>query len=93
MRGRQEAQEEVNCFAVHSRRARNPKNREWWLKEWHYEQRIFDIMKDSFPARYQIKLENRSYKEGASRAGEALEEVVDDRKKAPAKRRFKDLYE
>lgn len=90
---RQEAQDEVNYFAAHWRRARNPKNKEWWLKEWHYEQRIFDIINDSFPARYQIKLENRSYKEGASKAGEALKQLAEDRKRSPAKRRFKDLYE
>jgi hypothetical protein len=37
-----------------------------WLSEWHFEQRIFDIINDSLPDRYKTKLENRSYREGAS---------------------------
>jgi hypothetical protein len=46
-----------------------------WLKEWHWEQRMFDILNDIVPKRYKAKLENRSYREGASQAGKALEEL------------------
>lgn len=45
-----------------------------WLSEWHFEQRIFDIINDSLPDRYKAKLENRSYREGASVEGKTLEE-------------------
>ncbi|WP_114228583.1 MULTISPECIES: DUF5681 domain-containing protein [Sphingomonas] len=83
---RAEAQKEVNYFAAHWRRARSPKNKDWWLKEWHFEQRIFDIINDGFPDRYKIKLENRSYKEGASREGDALKRWMHERKKGPRPR-------
>lgn len=43
-----------------------------WLREWHFQQRIFDIINDTMPKRYKAKLENRSYREGASREGKAL---------------------
>ena len=46
-----------------------------WLREWHFQQRIFDIINDTMPKRYKAKLENRSYREGASREGKALEEL------------------
>ncbi len=36
---------------------------------------MFDILNDIVPPRYKAKLENRSYAEGASREGEALEEL------------------
>ena len=50
-----------------------------WLAEWHFEQRIFDIINDSFPPRYTAKLENRSYAEGASKEGKTLAEFACDR--------------
>ena len=71
---RAEAQDEVNAFADSYRRARTAKSKEMWLAEWHFEQRIFDIINDSLPDRYKAKLENRSYHEGASQAGKALDE-------------------
>ena len=46
-----------------------------WLREWHFQQRIFDIINDTMPKRYKAKLENRSYREGASHEGKALEEL------------------
>jgi len=52
-----------------------------WLLEWHFEQRIFDIINDSLPERYKAKLRNRSYREGASKEGEALEEFRRSRRK------------
>ena len=45
-----------------------------WLREWHFEQRIFDIINDSLPDRYKAKLEDRSYRDEASKEGKALEE-------------------
>lgn len=72
---RARAQEDVNYFADKYRRARDPAKQARWLEEWHWEQRMFDILNDVVPARYKTKLENRSYREGASRAGKALEEL------------------
>jgi hypothetical protein len=71
---RAEAQEEVNAFADSYRKARSAKRKKMWLSEWHFEQRIFDIINDSLPERYKTKLENRSFHKDASREGKALEE-------------------
>lgn len=71
---RAEAQDEVNIFAERHRKARTEKAKLMWRLEWHFEQRIFDIINDSLPRRYKAKLENRSFAEGASREGKALEE-------------------
>lgn len=75
LRRRGEAQEEVTYFAEKHRRARDAKMKARWLAEWHFEQRMFDIINEVLPKRYQAKLEHRSYAEGASRAGQALEEL------------------
>lgn len=77
---RAEAQEEVNFFAEKHRRARDPKLKSRWLEEWHWEQRVFDILNDIVPCRYKAKLNNRSYAEGASREGEALDELRRNRR-------------
>lgn len=37
---------------------------------------MFDIVNDAVGPRYKAKLENRSYAEGASREGKALEELL-----------------
>jgi len=71
---RAEAQEEVNAFAANFRKARSAKNKDMWLSEWHFEQRIFDIINDGLPDRYKAKLENRSFREGASKEGKTLSE-------------------
>jgi hypothetical protein len=71
---REEAQAEVNAFAENYRRSRSKKSKTMWLLEWHFEQTIFDIINDSMPARYKAKLANRSYQEGASKEGKALDE-------------------
>jgi hypothetical protein len=76
---RAEAQTEVSDYAGRYRRSRAGKHKTWWLKEWLFEQRIFDIINDSLPKRYKLKLENRSYAEGASREGKTLEEVRKNR--------------
>ncbi len=52
-----------------------------WLARAGREQRIFDIVNDSMPGRYKAKLENRSWADGASREGKALEEFRRDRKR------------
>lgn len=70
---RAEAQEEVNAFAERRRKARSPEQKQRWLDELHFEQRIFDIINDAMPTRYKVKLQNRSWAEGASREGKALE--------------------
>ena len=85
---RTEAQCEVNAFAERHRRTRSARYKKLWLDEWHFEQRIFDIINDSFPKRYKIKLENRSYAEGASTEGKTLAEFAQDRKRKKSKRKF-----
>lgn len=85
-----EAQEEVNYFAEKFSRSRSEKMKERYLENWHWEQRMFDLLNDSMPERYKMKLENRSYREGASRAGETLKEFAEDRKRAPEARRWGD---
>lgn len=76
---RTEAQEEVNAFAEKRRRVRSPEQKQMWLEELHFEQRIFDIINDSLPKRYKAQLANRSFAEGASREGKAFTEYARDR--------------
>lgn len=71
---RAEAQEEVNYFAEKYRRSRSASRKAIYLENWHWEQRMFDIINDAVPKRYKAKLQNRSYREGASREGQTLEE-------------------
>lgn len=68
---RDAAQEEVSYFAKKHRQARSDDKRQYWLDEWHFEQKMFDMINDKLPERYQIKLEDRSWEEGASRPGES----------------------
>ena len=77
---RAEAQDDVSIFAKRHRKARTEKAKIMWQFEWHFEQRIFDIINDSLPRRYKAKLENRSFAEEASREGKALEEFVRDQR-------------
>jgi hypothetical protein len=60
------------------RKARCKMKKEMWLVEWQFEKRIFDIINDSMPPRYKLKLQNRSLAKGASRDGKALEEFGPD---------------
>jgi len=78
IRRRTEAQDEVNYFADKYHKARDEQKKARWLDDWHFEQRMFDIINDILPERYKAKLQNRSYREGASRAGGALEEIRRD---------------
>ncbi len=93
LKRRQEAQEEVSYFADKYRRSRSEKHKAMWLEEWHWEQRMFDIINDSLAPRYKAKLKDRSYREGASRAGETLKAFVEDRKKRPDDRQWGDFVE
>lgn len=90
---RTEAQEEVSEYARLYRRARDPRRKAWWLDGWHFEQRIFDLINDSFPKRYQVKLIDRSYQPGASREGHALQEMIEDRQRPRSRRKFNYLIE
>jgi len=72
---RAEAQAEVDYFAEKYKRARDEESKARWLEEWHFEQRMFDIINDILPQRYKARLENRSYRDGASRSGTSLEEL------------------
>ena len=85
---RAEAQDEVNAFSERHRKARTEKAKLMWRLEWHFEQRVFDIINDSLPARYKAKLQNRSYAEGASSEGKALAEFAQDRRRKKSKRKL-----
>ncbi len=76
---RAQAQEDVTYFAQKHRRSRSDAVKAQMLDEWHFEQRMFDIINDILPKRYKGKLENRSYAKGASREGKALEELRKNR--------------
>lgn len=80
LRRRDEAQEVVNYFADRCRRSSNDRMKAHYLEEWHWEQRMFDISNDAVSVRYKAKLDNRSYREGASRSGEALKELRANKK-------------
>ena len=80
LKRRADAQEEVTYFAEKYRETSDEQLKARYLEDWHWEQRMFDIINDTVSERYKIKLENRSYKEGASRSGEALEELRASRK-------------
>ena len=90
VRRRAEAQDEVTYFSEKYRRSRSDKMRAIYLDNWHWEQRMFDLLNDLLPTRQKIKLQNRSYKEGASRSGETLTEFAADRKKPRGERRWGD---
>lgn len=69
-----DAQESVAYFAGKYRRCRNDRLKAQYLDEWHFEQRMFDLLNDSLPERHKRTLTDRSYAEGASRQGKTLEE-------------------
>ena len=75
LKRRTEAQEIVTDCARQYRETDDPKLKEVYLDEWHWEQRMFDIINDAVSERYKTKLESRSYREGASRPGKALDEL------------------
>lgn len=79
LKRRSVAQEEVNYLAERYRRSRSKARKARWLDEWHFEQRMFDVLNDIVPERYKAKLENRSCREGASREGKALSELRENR--------------
>jgi len=64
---RDNAAEEVKRAARRHRMIRDAKLKDIILNEWLHEQRIFDVINDQLPPRYQTKLANRSYADGASR--------------------------
>ena len=77
---RAEAQEEVSYFADRYRRARSDQYKTRWLEDWHWEQRMFDIINDRMPPRYKSTLENRSRAPGVLREGQAPKEVIGNKK-------------
>ena len=81
---RDEAQAEVTEYARLHKSARKHKQRDFWLEQLHFEQRIFDIINDGMPERYKAKLEHRSFHADASREGKTLDEY---RKKFAKRRR------
>jgi hypothetical protein len=81
VRRRQEAQDEVHYYADKYRRSRSESRKAWYLDQWHYEQRIFDIINDALNGRHKLKLENRSYRPGASREGETFDAFLRKQRK------------
>lgn len=63
-------QEEVTYFATKHENACDPKHKAYWLDEWHFEQKMFDTINDFLGTRYQIKLKDRSYAQGATQSGD-----------------------
>lgn len=79
LRRRFEAQEEVNYFADKYRRTRDPVRKASYLADWHWEQRMFDLLNDVVGPRYKAKLENRSYAKDASREGMTADQFMKDK--------------
>jgi hypothetical protein len=73
---RAEAQSEVSQYAADRRSESDPRMKAILLDHQHHEQRIFDIINDQLPERYQTKLTNRSYEKGASMPGDGLRRVL-----------------
>ena len=80
LKRRADAQEEVTYFAEKYRETSDEQLKARYLEDWHWEQRMFDIINDTVSERYKVKLENRSYKKGASRSGKALVELQASRR-------------
>jgi hypothetical protein len=74
------AQEAVTNSSDRYKCSRNPRLKELYLDEWHSEQLMFDIINDAMPERYKATLENRSYRESASRPGKASEIMAEKRR-------------
>mgnify|MGYP006898271337 CR=1 FL=1 len=66
---RDEAQAEVTFYSGLHHAEENPERKERLLDDWHFEQRMFDMINDNLPRRYRKTLENRSWAAGASRPG------------------------
>jgi hypothetical protein len=77
---RAEAQDEVSYLADRYRRARSDQYKARWLEDWHWEQRMFDIINDRMPPRYKSKLENRSGAPGVLREDQAPKELIGNKK-------------
>ncbi|WP_126176914.1 DUF5681 domain-containing protein [Tsuneonella rigui] len=78
---RAEAQDNVNSYADQYKQLPDDDPlKPHYLDDWHWEQRMFDLINDAVTERYKVKLENRSYREGASRSGKALEELRESKK-------------
>ena len=85
-----EAQEDVSFWAQKYRRARSATSKEQYLDEWHWEQRMFDIINDAMPGRYKMHLEDRSNHPDASRNDETMKAMLEDRKRPRTERRWDD---
>ncbi|RDC58924.1 hypothetical protein HME9302_00100 [Alteripontixanthobacter maritimus] len=66
---RNNAQGEVSEFANAYRRARKPDKKVWLQEQWHFEQKMYDMLNDGLPPRYRTVLKDRSFADGASQAG------------------------
>lgn len=78
---RDQAADEVKRCARRYNMLRKPGMKQIILDEWLHEQRIFDMINDNMPIRYQAVLANRSYAEGASRRGDYASGELPSRRK------------
>jgi hypothetical protein len=69
---REDAQEEVTYFR--QMMVEEPDRLEFWREQLMFEQRIFDIINEKLPERYQAKLEGRIYGDGGTVANDDSEE-------------------
>lgn len=90
---REEAQREVSYFARKYRQAQCDATKAQFLEEWHWEQRMFDIINDSLAGRYKAKLKDRSLHPDASKPGETLRQFMEDRQRPTEKRKWSDYVE
>ena len=83
---RADLQTEINYFVERYRKAKSEEQKAHWIEQWHFAQRTFDIINDGMPRRYKLKLENRSRRDGASREGETLQAMIEERERSGGKR-------
>jgi hypothetical protein len=69
---REDAQEEVTYFR--QMMVEEPDRLEFWREQLMFEQRIFDMINEKLPERYQAKLEGRIYGDGGTVANDDSEE-------------------
>lgn len=73
MEVRSESQRDVSRAAKAWRTENDPAKQDRLLEDWHCYQRHFDTINDALGPRYQAKLKDRSWKEGATRPGAICE--------------------
>jgi hypothetical protein len=81
------AQAEVTMYAKEYRDATEPGMKEFYLREWLDEQKIFDMINDVMQERNKATLVDRSLHPDASREGFGMAKHIEERAQRPKKRR------